>query len=142
MNQFDGMAPEVIALMLFQSDVFSNYPFILEARIISLSDDVFVYTPKQNKGKVSVLKAPQTADGVRSFETASSKIEEYYSRKKGVVIGDIDMLAKVEQCVGMNLLNDGSFVRKYERLHEFELPVQLLVTGDYHDPRFAVCLAN
>ena len=132
------MTGEEIANKLLQTGVFTNYPFLVESRVVSLSDELFKYTAKRIKGQLKIEKIPHNEEGIRWFENSCEKVEAFYSKKRGVGIGAVTMLAKVEQCVGMQLLNDGSFVKKYETLTSYDLPVQLLITGNYHDSRFQV----
>ncbi|KAJ2999618.1 hypothetical protein HDV02_002387 [Globomyces sp. JEL0801] len=126
-NAFDNMIPEDIAACLI-----GRWPYLLESRVISLSDELFVYKSVKNKN----IKVPHNEDTLAKFIDSSDRSEKYYNKRCGVMIGPIEMLAHVETLVGMKLLNDGSFVKEFVENNDYDLAIQTIVCADHEDPRY------
>jgi 5'-3' exoribonuclease 1 len=135
-DQFKTFGAEDIARKLFSANVFTGYPYLLESRVISLSDDLFVYTSQKKKGKFEVEKKPHDSNTLSVFNASCQQAERYYSKRCGIEVGNIEMTARIEVVVGMQFLIDGSIVKRYQQVSDFEIPVQLIVFGSYHDPRY------
>ena len=88
------------------------------------------------KEKESIIKTPHTEQTLAKFAQSVERSEKFYSKRFGVIIGVVDMVAKIESLIGMQLLTDGSVVKEFKVLSEFDTPIQLLVLDDHHDPRF------
>jgi 5'-3' exoribonuclease 1 len=136
-NIFEGETPESVAMVLIDQTVFSSYPFLTESRVKSVSDEYFIYTKRDLQGVVRIDKTPHSDQSVRNFAQSAEKCEKLYSKRFGVLIGNVEMVAKLEVLVGMQLLNDGSLVKEFKTISDSDTPIQLLVLGNYFDPRFA-----
>ena len=113
-----------------------DWPFLVESRVLQVADEFFVYEKKREKGKESIIKTPHNEQTLAKFAQSAVQVEKIYSKRFGVIIGEVDMVAKVESLIGMQLLNDGSVVKEFKILSENDVPIQLLVFEDHHDPRF------
>lgn len=138
-NQYENQTPESVAMLLCGSTVFSAWPFLVESRVKSVADECFVYEKYREGKHQRILKTPHTQETMARFSLSVEKSDKYYSKRFGVIVGQIDMCANVECLIGMQLLNDGSLVKEFKAQFEFDPPVQLLVSGDEHlDHRFTV----
>ncbi|KAJ3251090.1 hypothetical protein HK103_002892 [Boothiomyces macroporosus] len=135
-NQFDSISPEEVAKRLIGKIVFSGWPFLVESKVVSISDEFFVYELKRSGNQTQVIKIPHSDDTSKRFWVSSERAESYYSKRCGVVLGPIDICVKVETLQGMQLLNDGSIVKKFTPKFDYDVPLASLVLGNYEDPRF------
>ncbi|KAJ3372350.1 hypothetical protein HDU91_003960 [Kappamyces sp. JEL0680] len=136
-NIFEAETPESIAQTLIGNSVFTAWPFLIEARVQSVADEYFVYQKVNSNGTTRIKKTPHNDETASNFGRSAERSEKHYSRRFGVLIGTVDMVAKLETLVGMQLLNDGSIVKEFKVVSEFDTPVQLLVLGNHFDPRFS-----
>lgn len=113
-----------------------DWPFLIESHVLQVSDEFFVYERKRVKGKESIIKTPHTEQTLLKYTQSAERAENFYSKRFGVIIGVVDMVAKVESLIGMQLLNDGFVVKEFKILSENDTPIQLLVLEDHHDTRF------
>lgn len=138
-NIYKDETPENTAMLLIGTTVFSSWPFLIESRVISLSDELFTYEKSSSTGQTRIIKTPHSREDLNRFASSCEKSERHYSKRFAVTIGAIDMCARIELQIGMQYLNDGSLAKEFQRVSEYDTPVQLLVVGDRHlDSRFKV----
>jgi 5'-3' exoribonuclease 1 len=136
-NIHEGKSPEDLASELIGKNVFTGWPFLIESKVMALSDELFVYTvSKAKNGKPFVVKTPHDENSGKRHFLSAEKADLFYSKRCGVLIGEIEIVVKVQVLKGLQLLNDGSFVKEFAPKGEFDIPIQLVVTGSYEDPRF------
>lgn len=135
-NLFENETPEDIAMSIIGQPVFTDWPFLIEARVLSIADELFTYQKSDQGGRISIIKNPHDNKSISRFYSSIEKSETYYSKRCGVVIGQVDITVRLEVFSGMQLLNDGSIVKQYASKEDFDIPVQMLVTGNYFDPRY------
>lgn len=85
---YDGLTPESIAELIVNKRTFVGYPYLQEAFIGGISDDLFRY--EIQNGKVRAI--PHRPETVQSFKRTADRIEYLYSKKMGLVIGDVSMI--------------------------------------------------
>jgi 5'-3' exoribonuclease 1 len=94
--------PEGLAEELIGSRTFTGWPFLQEAMVVGLSDPWFKYE------KVSVVPDapgkvvgnPHTRQGLGMWRTKVEKIEGVYSRRCGVLTGEVEVLLHVRPLKG------------------------------------------
>ncbi|KAL5039286.1 hypothetical protein BDV3_002654 [Batrachochytrium dendrobatidis] len=135
-NPIEDQSREMVARALIGQNVFTNWPFLQEALVVSISDTDFVYSINEVAGRVDVVKNPNTQASIDRFMKASKTIEDMYSTKCGTIIGPIETIVHVRPLQGMKLLHDGSFVKQFsEKLHDQALQT-IVVDRKYEDPRY------
>jgi 5'-3' exoribonuclease 1 len=135
-NEYSEMQAEDIAANLLSKTCFTGYPFLVESRVLQLSDELFTY----NLIRGQVIATPHDDVSMRKFNQSATRAESHYSTRYGVVTGPIEMTAKVEVLKQLVLNNDGSLQKEFVLFEEYDVPVQLLVFGDLEDPRLKVFL--
>lgn len=138
---------------------FVGWPFLQEGLVVAVSDALFMYE-KQSVIPGSPPKAiqnPHSPQGLSMWKSKAERIEQYYSKRCGVITGDIEVLLHVRplkgvyhslhfyhkmalNCFrpGLKRLDTGAFVKDYEsQEHEIEQALQMAVSEvTSEDPRF------
>lgn len=130
-NRFETLAPENVAKNIIGRQTFIGWPYLQEAKIVCLKDEYFRYEMHGNE----LSTAEHGNDEVRSFLKSREYFEEHYSKRLGVLTGQVEFLASVRPLSGLTLTHDGSLIKNYgSQVTDF--PLQLLVFGaQYEDPR-------
>jgi 5'-3' exoribonuclease 1 len=101
-NRFEGKSVDEVAYGLIGTRVYVGWPFLIEALVTSVSDELFKYTVEVTpQGRRDVVKKPQSQEGQDKFYEAVERIEATYSKRFGAIIGP------VETIVGVSLLKGG-----------------------------------
>lgn len=87
-----------------------GYPFLTEAKVVRVSDELFNYTLDAN-GKV--VQTPHQHKEMEQFHTKSRRIEEFYSKRLGILIGDVESLVHVEMLKGLIKTEEGATIKEY-----------------------------
>ncbi|KAG0343555.1 hypothetical protein BG004_005213 [Podila humilis] len=132
MNRFEDINPEALALSKIGKRVYVGWPFLKEGVVASISDEMFKYEIQiQGKNKV-VIKTPHK----RTFDTwrkRVDKIETMYSKRFGVVIGDIDYTAQVLLLKGLRREMNGALVKDFCKPgEEQDFAIQTIVDSVKH----------
>ncbi|KAI9509818.1 exonuclease II [Russula earlei] len=139
-NPHISRKPEELAQELIGSRTFVGWPFLQEAMVVGLSDALFKYE-KLNvvPGAPSkVVSNPHSPQGMGIWKNKAEKIEGVYSKKSGVLTGEVEILLHVRPLKGLKRLESGALVKDYEdATKEYELALQLAVPQvESEDPRF------
>ncbi|KAF9001496.1 XRN 5'-3' exonuclease N-terminus-domain-containing protein [Cyathus striatus] len=108
--------------------------------VVAISDSLFKYekmsvTPNAPPKVVSTPHAPQ---GLGHWKMKAERIEQVYSKRCGVITGDVDILLHVRPLKGLKRLETGAFVKDYDGPEkEVEQAVQMCLSEvASEDPRF------
>ncbi|GAA5821456.1 hypothetical protein JCM11251_004633 [Rhodosporidiobolus azoricus] len=123
-SPFDGLKPEEAARMLVHERVFVGYPYLREARVEAISDELFRYGKDEASGQV----IPQPSQNVSGFKRTADRIEHVYSKTKGCLIGGVEMLVHARPLKGLRREDDGSMVKEWEDEEE-EYALQTVVAN-------------
>ncbi|QRV74976.1 5'-3' exoribonuclease [Ceratobasidium sp. AG-Ba] len=137
-NTFAGVKASAIAEQLIGKRTFIGWPFLSEALIVAVSDDLFKHE-RQTFGAASKIVAnPHHGDQLSKWRRSAEKIATTYSKRFAVEIGDVDILLHVRPLKGLKRKEDGSFVKDYSGPEsETEQAVQLsLMSVASEDQRF------
>ncbi|KAG7451466.1 uncharacterized protein BT62DRAFT_883045 [Guyanagaster necrorhizus] len=119
---------------------FIGWPFLQEGLVVAVSDALFKYE------KISVVPGtapkvvsnPHSPQGLNFWKMKAERIEQIYSKKCGVITGNVEVLLHVRPLKGLKRLGDGAFVKDYEGSEkETEQAIQMTlghVTSE--DPRY------
>lgn len=96
-NPHDGAKTEDIAKKMVGHRTFVGWPFVREAMVVAVSDHLFKYEQmKFGDGRETrVLSNPHSSQGVHYWKGKTEKIENYYSKRLGVVTGPVEILVHV-----------------------------------------------
>lgn len=101
-NPHENKKPEEIAGQMIGTRIFVNWPFLQEGMVVAVSDSLFRYekmsvTPGAPARVVSNPHAPQ---GLAHWKTKADRIEYYYSKRCGVIPGDVNVLLHIRPLKG------------------------------------------
>ena len=113
----DTRTKAVYAKQLLDRRVFVGYPFLQEAKVVKVSDELFDYVVDSN----GVKAVEHSGHDIDQFHKKTGHIEKWYSKRLGMLIGDVESLAHVEMLKGLKKLDDGSTVKEYAEMPGMEL---------------------
>ncbi len=101
-NPHASRKPEDIALELIGSRTFTGWPFLQEAMVVGLSDSLFKYEKVRvvSDAPSKVVANPHARQGLAMWKNKAEKIEGVYSRKLGVLTGEVEILLHVRPLKG------------------------------------------
>ena len=158
-NIYENKKMEDLAREMVDERTFISWPFLQEGLVVAVSDSLFKYekmvvTPGS---PAKVVSTPHAPNGLSLWKSKAGRIEEYYSKKCGVLTGDVEVLLHVrplkglssvvvpwawmtDECrvLGLKRLESGALVKDYEGPdRELEQAVQMcLPEVASEDPRF------
>ncbi|KIY53825.1 hypothetical protein FISHEDRAFT_32603 [Fistulina hepatica ATCC 64428] len=131
---------EEIARRFIGARTFINWPFLQEATVVAVSDNLFRYEKLAVVPGVKprVVGSPHTHQGIGHFHSKAERIESAYSKRFAVITGNIDVLLHVRPLKGLKRLDNGALVKEYVGpSKETECAVQMAVSKVYsEDPRY------
>ncbi|UZJ52559.1 hypothetical protein CBS101457_001879 [Exobasidium rhododendri] len=129
-NTYEDSKTEDVANNHIGRRTFISWPFLQEGIVTGVSDELFKYEAQFGKnGEQSIVKNPHHPGMVGEWKRKASKIEHFYSKRCGVLIGDVDILLHVRPLTGLKRMEDGSFLKDYEEdnRNEVEQAIQVSV---------------
>ena len=106
-----------------------GYPFLSEARVVRVSDELFnYYLPESGEGPPTAV--PHGPPEISAWRRKAERIENHYSKRLGIMIGQVESIVHVEMLKGLKKTDDGSTVKEYAEISgtEPDHASQLLVT--------------
>ncbi|MCO5598715.1 hypothetical protein L7F22_052813 [Adiantum nelumboides] len=137
-NTFEDTKTEDIASSYLGNRTFVGWPFLTEGIVMAVSDELFLYEAKvDKKGKREVIKTPHEPSELGEWKRKAARIENQYSKRFGVLIGDVQVILHVRTMLGLKRMEDGSFLKEYEpdMKQEVEQAIQLSVASVTHEDR-------
>ncbi|CED84832.1 exonuclease ii [Phaffia rhodozyma] len=125
-NVWEGQKIEDVARKMIGKRTFTGWPFLREGLVVAVSDELFRYTLASVGGKKKVVSSPQDGAARMSWKRKADGIEHRYSKRFGILTGDIDVLLHVRPLKGLKRTEDGAFVKEYQD-NEIETALQLSV---------------
>ena len=90
---------------------FVGYPFLSEAKVVRVSDELFDYIPGPTPG--TPVQVPHGPAEIESWKRNVSRLQQTYSKRLGMIIGEMDSLVHVEALKGLKKTDDGATVKEY-----------------------------
>lgn len=139
-NTYENMKSTEIAEKMIGNRTFIGWPFLQEGLVVALSDSLFKYE-KMNVvpgAPPKVISTPHAPQGLGHWKSKAERIESVYSKKRGVLTGQIDTLAHVRPLKGLKRLENGALVKDHEGADkEVEQAIQMCLDEVIsEDPRF------
>ena len=91
-NLYDGLASEAIAKTMINQRTFVGYPYLQEAQVVGISDELFRYELEEFRGEKRVRSTPHRPEGVGQWKRTADRLEFVYSKKTGCIIGNVEVL--------------------------------------------------
>ncbi|MCJ1225595.1 hypothetical protein MMC12_002244 [Toensbergia leucococca] len=100
--------------------VYVGYPFLSEAKVIRVSDELFDYIlPPNDAGPpMAVPHGPQEID---MWRKKAERIEAVYSKRLGIIIGQVESLVHVDMLKGLKKTDNGATIKEYAHIPGIEV---------------------
>ncbi|KAI8835101.1 XRN 5'-3' exonuclease N-terminus-domain-containing protein [Chytridium lagenaria] len=136
-NQYEGKSIDALALSLIGSRVFVGWPFLSEALVTGVMDELFTYSVVDGGHKRELVRNPHNQDTQDRFYNSIERIELSYSKRFGTITGPIEVVVTARVLKGMSLNEDGALLKDFNSARENDFGLQTVVVGSQHeDPRF------
>ncbi|KAI8933157.1 hypothetical protein NX059_009798 [Plenodomus lindquistii] len=89
-----------------------GYPFLHEAKVVKVSDELFDYVLPESGPSVPVA-IPHDPQGISNWKKTANRIENNYSKRLGINIGEVESLVHVEMLKGLKKTDDGATIKEY-----------------------------
>jgi 5'-3' exoribonuclease 1 len=105
---------------------FVGYPFLQEAKIVKVSDELFDYTLDESG---HVVSKPHSTREIEDWTKKADRIENFYSKRLGILIGAVESLVSVHMLKGLVKTDEGATVKEYGEIPgmETEYASQIIV---------------
>ena len=126
------------AKTLLGRKVHVGFPFLSEAKVVCVSDELFNYTLPPN-GTGPPIAAPHGPQEINMWHKKAERIESVYSKRLGMLIGEVQSLVHVDTLKGLKKTDDGATVKEYARIEGIETDYASQVVVEEvanEDPRF------
>ncbi|KAF3770689.1 hypothetical protein M406DRAFT_105473 [Cryphonectria parasitica EP155] len=91
---------------------FVGYPFLQEAKIVRVSDELFDYILAEDGSGQVVLKDHSNKD-IDDYNKNARYWEDFYSKRLGILIGDVESMVHVEMLKGLIKTDEGATIKEY-----------------------------
>lgn len=91
---------------------FVGYPFLQEAKIVRVSDQLFDFTLAPD-GSGQVVMTNHSPRDIDDWSRKSDRIENFYSKRLGILIGHVESLVHVHMLKGLIKTDTGATVKEY-----------------------------
>ena len=112
-NEWEGKKTEDIAREKIGKKIFVGWPYLWEGKVLAISDNMFRYdyvAVGDGKKLAPITHGPAQ---LAEFERNSAGIEENYSKRFGVVTGEVEILVHVAPLKGLRRTDEGAMVKDY-----------------------------
>ena len=117
---------------------FVGYPFLQEAKIVHVSDELFDYVLAEDERK-QVIPKEHTPREIEDFNRKAEKMENLYSKRLGILIGLVESTVHVHMLKGLIKTDEGATIKQYGVIEgmETDYPSQIIVDEvENEDERF------
>jgi 5'-3' exoribonuclease 1 len=102
-NIYEGKKLEDLARGMVNERTFITWPFLQEGLVVAVSDSLFKYekmvvTPGS---PAKVVSTPHAPNGLGLWKSKAGRIEDYYSKRCGVLTCDVEVLLHVRPLKGL-----------------------------------------
>lgn len=122
-DPYSGQAVEQVAAACLGKHVFAGWPFLIEAKVVAVSDGERKLTLNHAGAIIPMTHAPDRAD---KWRKAAHKIEHVYSKRFGVILDGVEIMLHVQLLQGLRRTDDGALVKEWDP-EELEQAVQTVV---------------
>ncbi|KAH6626420.1 XRN 5'-3' exonuclease N-terminus-domain-containing protein, partial [Chaetomium sp. MPI-SDFR-AT-0129] len=107
---------------------FVGFPFLQEAKIVKVSDELFDYTLAED-GSGQVIPRNHSHREIEDWSKKADRIENFYSKRLGILIGPVESLVSVHMLKGLIKTNEGATIKEYGEIPgmETEYASQIIV---------------
>lgn len=130
---YHGQSVEQIAAACLGKSVFAGWPFLIEAKVVAVSDSERKLTLGQSG---AIIPATHSSERGEKWRKAAHKIEHVYSKRFGVILDGVEVVLHVQLLQGLRRTDDGALVKEWDH-EDLEQAVQTVVMDRVQqDPRY------
>ncbi|KAL8882845.1 MAG: hypothetical protein Q9198_000221 [Flavoplaca austrocitrina] len=100
--------------------VYVGYPFLSEAKITRVSDELFSYSQSED-GTGPPEAVPHGPHETDLWHRKAERIESVYSKRLGMIIGPVETLVHVDMLKGLKKTDEGASVKEYAHIPGIEV---------------------
>ncbi|KAI1391273.1 exoribonuclease 1 [Hypoxylon trugodes] len=89
-----------------------GYPFLQEAKIVGVSDELFDYSLAYD-GSGQAIQTHHSGREIEEWNKKASRIENFYSKRLGIIIGPVESMVHVEMLRGLVKTDEGATIKEY-----------------------------
>ena len=107
--------------------IFVGYPFLQEAFVVRVSDELFDYTLPE--GSPHVVATPHAPPEIEKWSKKADRIEGVYSKRLGTIIGPVEAMVHVQMLKGLIKTDEGTTMKEFADIPglETDYALQLIV---------------
>ncbi|KAI9744255.1 MAG: 5'-3' exoribonuclease 1 [Claussenomyces sp. TS43310] len=95
--------------------VYVGYPVLQEAKVVRISDELFDYELPE-VGSDHIVPKHHNEREIRDWQKKAERIESVYSKRLGIIIGQVESLMHVEMLKGMTKTDEGATIKEFAYL--------------------------
>lgn len=88
-----------------------GYPFLQEAKIVKVQDELFTYELAENEA--DVIMRDHTNREATEFSREADYLENWHAKRLGVAIGQVECLVHVHMLKGLIKTEEGALIKEY-----------------------------
>lgn len=93
-----------------------GYPFLQEAKVVKVSDELFDYILPDSGPSHAPIAIPHGPREIEMWKKRADRIENTYSKRLGMVTGQVETLVHVEMLKGLRRTDEGALVKEYAEI--------------------------
>lgn len=100
-----------------------GYPFLQEGKVMSVQDELFTYylaDESQPPTAQNIQQVPHPPQGISDFKKKANRIQSVYSKRLGMMIGEVESLVQVDMLTGLMKMDSGATVKQYSQIQGVE----------------------
>lgn len=97
-----------------------GYPFLSEAKVVRVSDELFDYI-LPNDGAQQPLSVPHGPQDIDQWRRKAERLESYYSKRLGMIIGPVESIMHVDMLKGLKKTDEGATTKEYAHIPGIEV---------------------
>ena len=96
-----------------------GYPWLQEAKVVKVSDELFDYVLR-DENQPQIIPIEHNQRQIHDFNKKAEYIEDMYSKRTGMIIGDVESLVHVELLKGLIKTEEGHMRKDYGQIASLE----------------------
>ncbi|BDD58769.1 hypothetical protein MPDQ_001297 [Monascus purpureus] len=107
--------------------VYVGYPFLQEALVVRVSDELFDYTIPE--GEQQVASTPHNQFEIDQWQKKAERIEGFYSKRLGIITGPVESMVHIQLLKGLIKTDEGATIKEFAEIpgQETDYALQLIV---------------
>ncbi|KAJ4339244.1 exonuclease II Exo2 [Didymella glomerata] len=89
-----------------------GYPFLHEAKVVKVSDELFDYV-LSGDGVSAPLALEHGPTEISNWKKTANRVQEVYGKRLGIITGEVEALVHVEMLKGLKKTDEGATIKEY-----------------------------